>query len=412
MCTEPKTFIINDREVLGSCRSCDECLGSRRNGWTAKAMAERAVRQFTMPIELTYRPNLDGTDPANSIVFHYPDIKAMLDRLNTWAFRKWKVRGAVRFIVCGEKGSKRGRVHWHCVFFSDYDLRDLGEWHAFDAARQHAKYHGKKIQGHPQYRKMVHWSAWDHGHVLVKEGSQDEVEYALKYAMKDQFATAKSEGHKRYAKSERYAASKFNMSKRPPIGRDFLIQKMARLRQKGAVLPSMQIDVPGYTGFWWPTRADRQYVLEELRAINDECRAKYGRDAPQWNTLISTLEEGSKDWEILTYDQETETYLAERAIKQLVANAENRKPLKQNWQCGSVRICKGCFNGQSPKERREFRQWYEAQKRVFGGKGGFAAFDARYQAEYREVNPFCKRRDDQAVKDAVEGPAYVQVKAG
>src|SRR5690554_1488542 len=123
--------IIKHGDVEFACRTCNECISARKNDWVARAMAEKAVSGETIAIELTYRNSLDGTLPDAAKAFKYRDVQLFLKRLRKAYTDEYRQAGEIRYIVVGERGSKRKRVHWHMVIFSDRPISTLGKWTDF-----------------------------------------------------------------------------------------------------------------------------------------------------------------------------------------------------------------------------------------------------------------------------------------
>ena len=185
MCNKP--LLINGYEV--ACRDCDECCATYKNGWVARAMAERSCWPHAAAFTLTYAPNEDGSDPLGAKVFRYKDVQDMWKRLRSAAARKikrgeWSGVFVLRYIIVGEIGTKFGRVHYHGVWFASHDLRELGVW------------------SHPRIRGFAHnermnWTMWGNGFVEFQRATRKSVSYTLKYILKSRMTEAKSKGNAR-----------------------------------------------------------------------------------------------------------------------------------------------------------------------------------------------------------------------
>lgn len=389
MCSEPPTIDGN----TFACRRCNECIKARKNDWVARCMAEKSTSGEAVAIELTYRNNADGSMPEAAQAFRYKDVEAFFNRLRQAYFREYKVRGEIRFICAGERGSQKGRVHWHLIVFGDRKFSNLGQWHDFVF---------KQIDGpiFSQPRKkavMLQWGLWPHGHVVIKEGNQETFAYAVKYALKDQFNVVKSKGTMRESKAENHGASYFRMSKQPPIGFRFL-ERMCDSWDARLVVPtSLHLKVPDYSGFWWPKGQLREYLLDRLFEINERRKELLGRDAPQWFPLLASLESVEKDWETLVYgpQQENHEEYAIESWQRRLAEAQEKR-LKQ-WRdseeqrcCGGIRVCRLCWRGKEKEERARYRAWYSEQvaEYVTDESDNLGTLDKWFR-EKGQFNPHC-----------------------
>lgn len=379
-----------------ACRVCDECVATRKNDWVARAMAERATSTEAFLITLTYRNNPDGSQPDGARAFRYQHVQTFLKRLREEYARQYQARGEIRYIVAGERGEKRDRVHWHMVIFADRPISTLGKWVDYFKRALLGPRVGKK-------KALDFWSMWDHGQVDVHEPTQAGMAYVLKYALKDQFNEVKSRRTGRFTQSEQHAASYFRMSKKPPIGFRFLEKRLDEFETERIVPVKAQLRVPGYSGYWWPKGKLREYFLDRLHLINEQRIEETGRPCPQWTSLLASVEQMNKDWERLVYgpDEKTEGGGEEdfdNWAEELRIGSE-RAAIRS--RCGGARVCRLCFRGQPQEAGADFRSWYAAQVReyVTSGDPRPISFENWYR-EKREINPFCILRDEDGRKDA------------
>lgn len=384
MCSQPQNTPLG---VLVSCRSCDQCIAARKNTWVARAMAEKVTMGHAALLTLTYRDYLDGRTPDGARAFHYQHVQTFLGRLRTAYARQYQARNEVSYICAGERGSRKDRVHWHMVLFSAKPVLDLGEW---------TDYQGNTLPGPRvnQRRALDHWSMWDHGTVDVMTPDQGGMAYVLKYALKDQFNQVKSRGKSRARKAEVHGASMFRMSKQPPIGWRFLDQKLSEWREKGVVPVRPQIQVPEYSGFWYPTGQARERFLMGLHQINREHRLENGVDCAGWSTLLARVSENEKDWECLVYGEVEKT-----EIRDLEETFElDAEQLAQ--RCGRARPCRACVRAETPQGREAFAAWYADQAQAYvTDQDGRGTIDEWF-ADQGRPNPFCALRATGRVKEA------------
>lgn len=390
----------NKIEIDGNivvCRKCNECLKARKNDWIARAVAESNTSKFTMAINLTYNSetqhNIDG-----SKVFQYGDVSAFLKNLRRQIKYWYKKDGEVRFLCCGENGSKKGRVHWHLIIFTNVDLTSLGKFRCFKT---------KEKLGHNQnlLERRLHWSLWKHGLVYLQQANQEGISYCLKYAFKDQFNVVKSQGTAREHKSEVYSSSYFRMSKSPPIGVPWLEQKLARLRAKRSVVTNLKLPVDGYSGYWWPKGNIRDQLIDGLREINEDTIKATGRPCPQWRTLVNSLVALEKDQERLEngtekeFDEDFKDGTFERQISlasRELEDMEGRRRIRQN--CGGAYPCNKCQRAFTERQTESFVAWASELKPRPDSRTGKPTGDRI--VESRSPNPFCTLRDTERVKRA------------
>lgn len=401
MCAEPNII----QGVPVSCRRCDECISTRKNDWVARCMAEKATVGNCMVINLTYRNNPNGTLPARAKAFHYADISAFLKRIRQAYYRKYKQRGEVKFLVAGERGSQKGRVHWHLLLLSKSPIDALGEFELCEAP-------GKLVTDLPLDNKTrLHWSLWEHGHVTMAEPDQSGVAYVVKYALKDMFNGVNSKRSKRYTKSENHGASYFRMSKHPPLGMAFAREQVERWRERQAVPPKLVLKIPGYRGYWWPKGKIREAMIEELHLVNAEIKEATGRDAPQWQTLLASLVDFEKDLEGLFYGEietqseeieiqwwlahlnERASDAAKRAAERQRLDAERAEPERRAFvekHCSQITVCDRCLWQPGEKEfRDEYENWFRSQYRAYRAEAPECGFEEWYARKGR-INPYCQ----------------------
>lgn len=347
MCKRPHTLETGEKIA---CRNCNDCVNTRSNEWIARAMAEKLTSRETYSITLTYNDDtLENSDGAR--FFRYSDVNAFIKRLKRAATYKFgKVDNAIRFICAGEIGSKgTERCHWHIVIYSQIDLLSLGDFHNFHTGKEVTSRHDK-ITTDPNRVKRLNWQYWPHGFLSIQEPDQGGIAYALIYALKDQFSLEKSKGTMRQHRSENFASGYFRMSKRPPIGGLWLDQKLDRLLELGAVLPNLKLNVPEYSGYWYPSGTMRQKLLRGLYLINQIQVEQTGNNAPQWASLLATIDPETKDYEVLTHGeiQETDEQTDEEwQLSQALRSKEydQRKNHRDTRRrCGGIRPCSACAN--------------------------------------------------------------------
>lgn len=371
MCSDPRKF----GDVVTACRSCNECLNARKNTWVARAMAETSTSKSALIFTLTYADDTHERRKSARF-FRYNDVRNFLASLRS-ALRYAGKSDKVRFMVVGEQGSKKGRVHWHGILWSDEDLTALGSF----------RFKGKIAP--VEYRKRLDWSMWPHGFVQLDVANQQSIAYCLKYILKDQFSYDKGRGKLRDNVSERYASSRFRMSKRPAIGTVAFDEFWASHARKGTLPLTLSMPVDGYSGYWFFTE---KFRLRAMRHVVDIVRSERdaGRVPVALYGFLSRLSDKDKELYYETikteaeWRQEFEQSIAEAKARAAVAAREGT--LRNIRPCYRLVPCQRCVNSLSRKELRSVERI--ASKAV-------KAEGPRALRRLRETpSRYCQRRED------------------
>ncbi len=378
-------------------------------------MAEKADWPYAVCLTLTYA-DLTQTARDGAAMFCYADVSDFLKRLRSAARYearkgKWNFTPVVRFLCAGEQGSRHGRCHWHLIIYSNFDLCRLGKFRL----RGHLVSHRRDMVTEGKRKRRLNWTLWPHGFMTLQEPDQAGMNYVLSYCLKDQFSGEKSSGTMREASSENFATGLFRMSKYPPIGENFLMRKMESLLEKGAVLPALQIRVPGFSGYWQPSGSFRKKLLWCLVALNKRILWTTGAPAPQWSSLLSSLSQNDADLEILNGPQQNEqdeqTLEAAVAFRgREVAEARRLGEIRRN--CGRRIPCLSCLNGSTEGQIRDFglvRTEAEDGSWVYASSDGLPGTYKELCRPLGRSNPACKRLGTADLRKAfprtgVEGP--------
>lgn len=378
MCSNPISKIDEEtgEEITFACRRCDECIATRRHNWVARAMAEKAMYKHALCVALTYDETTQENRDAAKI-FAYHDVKLFMKRLRDAAWQNERrsakrdkrdaVRPIIRFLCAGEQGSRDNRCHWHLILYSDCDLLKLGVISKF--GRQVTDPDDIFTVGKEKLRR--HWTLWGKGFVTFQKPDQGGMHYVLSYCLKDQFTGEKSLGTMREARSENFATGLFRMSKRPPIGHEWLVRKMVALAERGQVLPNTHLRVPDFHGYWRPNELPRERLLIGLLAINQQVRWRTGRNAPQWAPLLAHCKDSETDMELLNGPQMEESELSEveQFEYELAARArqsgDDQRRREIVRRCAQTIPCRDCLHHCTPYQLERL-----GIRRVDPGDGG------------------------------------------
>lgn len=406
MCSKPETFInkYTGQEVTTSCRNCEECLKVRRGGWVARAMAEKTQWSHTLCVALSYDDTTQENRDAAKF-FAYTDVRDFMKRLLSACRRKQ--RGArVKFLCAGEQGDENGRCHWHMILYSDLDLTQIGVVKGIKHRKRVVLTDRRDMLTVGRIKKRLNWSIWGKGFVTFQEADQGGMQYVLSYCLKDQFTIEKSEGTKREAKAENFATGLFRMSKYPPIGETWLMQKMEGLDAQGAVLPSLNLKVPGLSGYWHPNGLFREKLLWCLVALNQRALWATGAHAPQWPALLSSCSENENDLEVLNgpqTDPDNETSL-ETAIGLRAGEVARQADIRRTQgECGGLVPCSTCLRSLDPATWAEigvepYDDW-DGQT-AFRSVPGFPSLAERRATGGGAINIYCQNKTGKAQRFA------------
>lgn len=185
MCTA--NLIVNGQYI--SCRNCWQCRSNFINEKLGRCLAEAETSVATYTVTLTYREQGTGDRPY---LFNKKDIQNFMKAMRN----KY---GKIRYLISGERGELKGRVHWHAIlFFQEQDPKM------------------------PLDQNQI-IKPWPWGHTFWQKAQVSSLHYALKYAVKQIDEQDRSE-------------QVVLMSKQPPLGHYFF-QKYARDLAQNGVKP-------------------------------------------------------------------------------------------------------------------------------------------------------------------------------
>lgn len=349
MCTRP----ITQDEKTFSCRTCDECIATRRHGWVSRAMAEKACHSHAACVTLTYSDaTQEGRDGAR--MFAYADVRLFLGRLREAARYEakragWNQAPYVRFLCAGEQGDRNGRCHWHLILYTNFDLSLLGKFRLSGKLVSHRR----DMLTVGKRKRRLNWTLWPAGFMTLQEPDEAGMAYVLSYCLKDQFTAEKAKDTMREASSENFATGLFRMSKRPAIGEQWLYEKLETLLASGSVLPSVQLKIPEMSGYWHPTGPFMVRLLWGLVAVNNRILWTTGAPAPQWSSLLASCADIPPYMEILTgVPEKIEDDTAGDLERRARFDQGERKTRETRRKCGSGVPCFVCLNSASSSELR------------------------------------------------------------
>lgn len=161
--------------VWVKCKACTWCKGNRVNDWAGRCVAEQQNSTAIVSCTLTYAKVTADADLTEL----YRDVQLMLKRLRKDGY-------SVRYLVAGEHGERKGRVHWHAILF----------------------FRGAKLPEVEYNTKFYNWKYWKHGYTYVQSPDFEGMSYVLKYTLKEDDPLANE-------------TKVMHCSKFPPIGAEY-----------------------------------------------------------------------------------------------------------------------------------------------------------------------------------------------
>lgn len=200
------------------CGKCYECVKRRRNDWYVRCLIESRNRRFTYFGLLTYA-EVDSKLKKR-------DVQLFLKRLRSYEID-------LRYLIVGEYGEKRGRPHWHCLFFSD---RPIAFSLIAKAWRGGYQKEGGNISGWVRFEPIE---------------SARSIRYTVKYMYK-------------YVGDD--ARFELLVSKNPAIGKSFLNKQVLFLEKKSVSfsVDGRQVAMPRYY---------KRKIFDDYPDIKDEVNA-------------------------------------------------------------------------------------------------------------------------------------------
>lgn len=192
------------------CGQCHNCRINKKRDWQARLLLEAASSKFAAFITLTI--GVEDAKPESYCTYlDKPTVQRFLKRL-----REKLPRGALRYLVVGEYGEKKGRAHYHALFFSSVPLSS----------------------------HMVA-SAWGLGNIDVGDVQQESIDYCLAYVLKGR---SDCEGLSSEERLRRERHPEFRLHSQG-LGRAALLHLLVPDRETGELLLNREFRV---LGRHWP----------------------------------------------------------------------------------------------------------------------------------------------------------------
>jgi hypothetical protein len=214
---------------------CGKCLGCRADQslmWSIRAYHESTLHERNSFVTFTYD---DAHLPSDGLIVkkHLQDFFKRL--------RKSYPPKAIRYIACGEYGDTTKRPHYHAILFGDDFLWD------------------KVVIDDQLYTSPWLQKKWGMGHVSIAPVTMASICYTCGYVMK------------KIGDEDTFSL----MSRRPPIGHDWLSKYKSDLIRTGFVtIEGRQYPVPSRYLDWSPDEFE-ELKKERLRLIRQRNPVEY-----------------------------------------------------------------------------------------------------------------------------------------
>lgn len=287
----------------GSCGVCRQCRERRVDDFVGRMMCEAATSDHVAFLTLTYAPRDDLADKVITPK-HFQDFVRKLRRRDQ--------TNLYRYFVAGEYGDLRGRAHFHVLLFIKgrrpvWELSRRGEaGREFPGERKKLRELLQLDPGTswPDGQVRFHTREWPHGHVTCDWTPSERVmRYPCKYLLKNEPGT--------------YWCS---MSKKPPLGHDWLMALADRNIELGVLPESFNYYPPGTNGkkmYLMQGASRRDYLLRMIDAWEENGGDLSDLRMNEWvrNRVSKVLQDRHKN------DEDEEEW-----IKRLVVRLDESRP--------------------------------------------------------------------------------------
>ncbi len=227
--------IYNDNEIQNDdivtfidipCRHCEECYSQMRLEWISRATAEMQLHSKALYITLTYRDYNDGetilppvaemvTEEGEILRHHtlrYRDFQLFMKRL-----RKKFPERKIRFMVCGEYGSRTYRPHYHAIIYG-IDVVDFSDMLP----------HNRNKHGDILFSSVELDNIWQLGYTLTGSADNGTIAYVAGYVAK-KFTAVRTKDWYDYTN---IVPPFIHSSNRPGLGSEYIQTKFDRFNNE------------------------------------------------------------------------------------------------------------------------------------------------------------------------------------
>lgn len=229
-----RPLLSSEGNLVLPCGKCRECISKRAMDWSLRARHEMSLHKENCFLTLTYAP-----EHLKSHFIVKPDFQKFVKLLRYHTDRN------IRYMVSYEYGTQYFRPHMHAIIFG-YSPKKL-------------KFFKNSKGGHALYTSDEITKLWKHGFHSIGDANEKTAYYIASYALS---GTARTVTHPNTGESIELRDC-MDVSKRPAIGHNYLLQNSRQLVESGAPMP--------------------RYYLKKLQKLNPTLHEHYE------NTTLSAL---------------------------------------------------------------------------------------------------------------------------
>lgn len=162
---------------------CSKCLGCRTrraSDWAVRSVHELKYHKESCFLTLTY----DNDHLPDGSFLRISDFQNFMKRLRKYIYST--TGKLVRYLACGEYGSRRGRPHYHLILFG-YDFTDKVV-HSSSPAKKKSK--SKSIL----YTSEILNKIWSNGKCMIGSATKESAGYVARYILKKRSQPSYSTG--------------------------------------------------------------------------------------------------------------------------------------------------------------------------------------------------------------------------
>lgn len=182
---------LDVQHILLPCGQCMACRLRRSLEWTIRCCHEQSLRGPGSFVTLTFSDDTVPKLPDGRLTLDYRPFQLFMKRL-----RKEFPDQQIRFLMCGEYGSKTKRPHFHVILFG-FSFPDAKPWGEY-------------------FRSPTLERLWKEGYSLIGNVTQASINYVCRYNLKK--ITGKNADEWYAGRMPEFV----RMSNRPGIGADWL----------------------------------------------------------------------------------------------------------------------------------------------------------------------------------------------
>ena len=242
------------RHLSLACGQCVGCRLDRSREWALRCVHEAQLHADNCFVTLTYSP--ENLPVSGSLV--YRDFQLFMKRLR-------KLRGPVRFYMCGEYGEKHWRPHYHACLFGV-------------AFADRASF-GTSPSGSRIYRSPELESLWTLGHSSLGDVTFESAAYIARYIMKKRYGDAAKAHYTRLDPSTGELVSLHpeftRMSLKPGIGAGWITKFKSDVFPRDRIVArgGMEMPVPKYYD-----RVLSEDEVEDVMMLREQRAARFSDD--------------------------------------------------------------------------------------------------------------------------------------